>query len=140
MTERDALVAKLREGAYNCAQCALIAFCAETGLDEDTAAKVAAGFGGGIAGSGNVCGAVSGMLMAAGMLLCVGADVTPEQKDANGRVLAKLTERFKQLHGSLLCSELKKDMTREQAKPFCKELIRSAAQILDEALAQTRGE
>lgn len=140
MTERDLLVAKYRQAGFNCAQCALMAFCADTGLSEDEAAKVASAFGGGIAGSGNVCGAVTGMLMAAGLLMGAGADITPEKKEANGAIAAKLTERFTQLHGSLLCRELKKDRSREEAKPFCHELIRSAAQILDEELTAVRGE
>lgn len=53
---------------YNCAQSVFMAFCEETGLDEETAAKLASSFGGGMGRLREVCGAVSGMFMAAGLI------------------------------------------------------------------------
>ena len=58
----------------NCAQAVFLAF-AEDKLDRETALKIASGFGGGMAGMRDVCGAVSGMFMAYG-LLCGPADPT----------------------------------------------------------------
>ena len=58
----------------NCAQAVFLAF-AEEKMDRDTALKIASGFGGGMAGMRNVCGAVNGMFMAYG-LLCGPADPT----------------------------------------------------------------
>lgn len=51
---------------YNCAQSVLVAFAGDIGLDEETAYKVAANFGGGMK-TGSVCGAISGGLMVLGM-------------------------------------------------------------------------
>lgn len=51
----------------NCAQAVFLAF-AEDKLDRETALKIASGFGGGMAGMRDVCGAVSGMFMAYGLL------------------------------------------------------------------------
>ena len=53
---------------YNCAQSVFLAFCDETGLDRETAARLASSFGGGMGRLREVCGAVSGMFMAAGMI------------------------------------------------------------------------
>ena len=50
---------------YNCAQAVLLAFSDLTKLDPDTARRIASGFGGGMARMREVCGAVSGMFMAA---------------------------------------------------------------------------
>ena len=62
----------------NCAQAVFLAF-AEDKLDRETALKIASGFGGGMAGMRDVCGAVSGMFMAYG-LLCGPADPTGQRK------------------------------------------------------------
>ena len=54
---------ELHKKGYNCAQ-AVIAACSDmTGLDEKTALAISAGFGGGLR-SGEVCGAISGAVMA----------------------------------------------------------------------------
>lgn len=53
---------------YNCAQAVLCAFADECGMDEDTAYRLSSSFGGGLGRMREVCGAVSGMSMAAGLL------------------------------------------------------------------------
>jgi len=55
---------------------------AEEKLDRETALKIASGFGGGMAGMRDVCGAVSGMFMAYG-LLCGPADPTDRAAKTN---------------------------------------------------------
>ena len=55
-----------REG-YNCAQAVFLAFACEK-MNRDEAAKLASAFGGGLAGTRNTCGAVSGLAMAYGLL------------------------------------------------------------------------
>ena len=51
----------------NCAQAVFLAF-AEDRMDQDTALKIASGYGGGMAGMRGICGAVNGMFMAYGLL------------------------------------------------------------------------
>ena len=53
---------------YNCAQAVFCAFCDLTGVDVDAAARMASSFGGGMGRLREVCGAVSGALLALGML------------------------------------------------------------------------
>ena len=53
---------------YNCSQAVLGAFCEECGLDFDTAMKMSSSFGGGMGRLREVCGAVSGMFMVAGLI------------------------------------------------------------------------
>ena len=53
-----------RDG-YNCAQAVLMAFADVTGLEPDTAARLASSFGGGLGRMREVCGAVSGASFAA---------------------------------------------------------------------------
>ena len=53
---------------YNCAQAVAVAFCDVTGLEPDFTARMASSFGGGMGRMREVCGAVSGMLMVAGLV------------------------------------------------------------------------
>ena len=57
---------KLHKSGFNCAQSVLGACGEYTGLDDNTALAVSAGFGGGVR-SGEICGAISGAVMAIGM-------------------------------------------------------------------------
>ena len=68
---------------YNCAQTVLAACSELTGLDEKTALAISAGFGGGLR-SGEVCGAISGAVMAVGMAypFTDGSDAESKQKIA----------------------------------------------------------
>jgi len=52
---------------YNCAQAVLYAFGPDLGLDGETALKVATGLGGGMGRRGEVCGAVTGGILALGL-------------------------------------------------------------------------
>ena len=61
---------------YNCAQSTFAALCPLTGLDQKTALRLASGLGGGVARQREVCGAVLGMSMAAGLLRDAGCSVT----------------------------------------------------------------
>ena len=53
----------LFQQGYNCAQSVAVAFAPEMGLSEETAARLASAFGGGMGRMREVCGAVSGMLL-----------------------------------------------------------------------------
>jgi C_GCAxxG_C_C family probable redox protein len=52
---------------YNCAQAILYAFGPDLGLDGETALKVATGLGAGMGRRGEVCGAVTGGILALGL-------------------------------------------------------------------------
>ena len=56
-----------RKKGYNCAQAVVCAFCERFGVDEQTAFRLAEGFGFGM-GSMETCGAVSAMTMVAGLI------------------------------------------------------------------------
>ena len=56
----------LFEQGYNCSQAVFLAFKDKYDIDESTALKLSSSFGGGMGRLREVCGAVSGMFMAAG--------------------------------------------------------------------------
>jgi hypothetical protein len=56
----------LHNAGFNCAQAVFAALAPEFGLDQATAVKIAATLGGGIARTGETCGAVTGALLTIG--------------------------------------------------------------------------
>lgn len=103
MTKKSYLVDE-RFSQFNCAQTVFSIFAHDIGLDEATALKVASGFGGGMACAGT-CGAVTGSYMVIGMKH--GNDTSdPEQKAKTKRMIQQFNEKFKEIHGTLICSEL----------------------------------
>lgn len=89
----------------NCAQSVLLAFSDLTDLDEATAMRIASGFGGGMARMREVCGAVSGMFMAAGLLYGA-SSLSYEEKSAHYLRLQALAGEFREKNGSIICREL----------------------------------
>ena len=127
---------------YNCAQAVAAAFGDLTGLDEKTAAKMASCFGGGMGRMREVCGAVSGMLMVAGVLY--GYDdpkATREKRELYAQVQA-MAGQFRQELGSIVCRDLLKNPPSDpnptpRTEQFYKErpcarMVATAARIMDE--------
>ncbi|MFW9914160.1 MAG: C-GCAxxG-C-C family protein [Candidatus Thorarchaeota archaeon] len=123
------------ERAYNCAQSIFAASSEHLGLgavDQDTSVRIAAAFGGGIARTGNVCGALTGAVMALG--LKYGGAGYKDQEKAN-EVAEKLLTEFKARHGSILCRELINHdlVTDEDVKQaFKKGAFKNCPQFVDD--------
>ena len=120
---------------------------AEDKLDRETALKIASGFGGGMAGMRDVCGAVSGMFMAYG-LLCGPADPTDRAaKTNNYAALRQLAGEFEARNGSIICRQLlgldpnfKPQPPEPRTDSYykkrpCPEMVFCAADILETYLA-----
>ncbi len=75
-------------------------------LSKDHAARLSCGFGGGMARTGQTCGAVNGAVMVVG--LAHGATAGDDQagRDRTYAVTRELWSRFQARHGSLVCREL----------------------------------
>lgn len=104
----DNLIAEAKEyfaQKYNCSQSTFAPFARHLGMDLDLAFKIATPFGGGLGHQGQVCGAVSGALMALGLAQGT-AVVDREQKHACYALAAEFQDRFKAAHGSVLCPKL----------------------------------
>ncbi len=59
--------ASLFTNGFSCSQSVCLAFAEDFGIDRETALKLSCALGGGMAHSGNTCGAVTGALMVIGM-------------------------------------------------------------------------
>lgn len=94
-----------KEG-YNCTQAVVGAFAGEMGMNFDTAIKLASSFGGGMGRMREVCGAVSGMFIVAGVLYGYSDPKDKEAKDKHYALIQKLAENFKSCNGSIICKNL----------------------------------
>ena len=105
MTYKEKAIDLFFAGA-NCAQAVFAAFSPLTGFEEKAALRIAAPFGGGFGRQREVCGAVSGMCMAAGVLYGYD-DLTDEEiKKAHYRMVQELCGAFRERFGTIICREL----------------------------------
>ena len=134
---------------FNCSQ-SVFAACADIyGMDEQTALRVAASFGGGIGRMRQTCGAACGMFLLAGLENGSAQIGDAEGKKRNYALVQDLAEQFKQVNGSLICSELlgiapqaqePTPETRTEAyyqKRPCVEMVASAVRIYLATLPNT---
>ena len=91
---------------YNCAQSVLQALLEHKGIHIDQATQFTAGFGGGIAHSGQQCGAISGAMMAIGILEGQTNFDLQQHKSKTYELSTELHTKFKDEFGSIICDEL----------------------------------
>lgn len=132
---------ELFKSGYNCSQSVLGVFCEELGMDFETAMKISSSFGGGMGRMREVCGTVSGMFMAAGLMF--------GSADSSGKAelykkIQDLAAKFKEQNGSIICRELlegvesstspvpsERTETYYKKRP-CVELVGDAVEILED--------
>jgi C_GCAxxG_C_C family probable redox protein len=128
----------------NCAQAVFSAFAPGLGLDEKTALMISSPFGGGVARRGQICGAVTGALMAIGLAR---GSSTPEKKEATYQLSQEFLRRFEARHKTILCRELVGydiGSPEEYAKAresgvfanVCPRVVREAADLVNTLLAE----
>ena len=130
---------------YNCSQSLLAAFSDVTGLSETESLSVSGCFGRG-AGSGELCGAISGAIMVLGMLTPVDTNAPVNSKlraVAQGREFLRC---FSQRFGAVRCETLlPMELTADDRAPAAKELgitdhcailAATAAEIVEEMLRE----
>ena len=116
--EKDAVA--FHADGYNCCQCVLKA-CKKyyPELDDNMLARIASGFGGGVC-CGEICGAVTGGVMAIGLsneFMEGDRETVLESKKKIKALIQSYNQDFKNNFDSLLCSDLK------GGKFSCDELI-----------------
>lgn len=94
-----------KEG-YNCSQSVVGAFADMYGVDFDTAMRMSAGFGGGVGRMRMMCGAVSGMVILAGLEHDRQANNDPENKADLYKLVQEMVHAFEEENGSIICAEL----------------------------------
>lgn len=136
-----------KEG-YNCSQSVFLAFEDVHHMDKETAARLASSFGGGMGRLREVCGAVSGMAMVAGMLYGYESPTDYEGKTEHYARVQELAHAFAQANGSIVCKELlgldqkggshipEKRTEEYYKKRPCAELVGMAAAIVEQYIME----
>lgn len=131
---------------YNCAQSVVLAYSDLFGLDNWLAASISAPLGGGMGRLREVCGAVSGMFMVAGLYYKNDMPSDMEKRKTVYAAVQNLAEKSKALNGSIICRELlgldhKSDVPTPEARTEayykrrpCADYVASAARLIGEKL------
>lgn len=96
---------------FNCAQSVFCAFVEEfgesvCGMNLETAQKLSSSFGGGMGRLREVCGTVSGMFMAAGLVYGYTTSSEPDAKAKHYALIQELAKKFAEKNGSIVCRDL----------------------------------
>jgi C_GCAxxG_C_C family probable redox protein len=91
---------------FNCAQSVFAEFGPQMGLTEEQALKLASGFGGGMAHTGSVCGAVTASMLAIGLKYGASEGRNAKAKLRTYKIINGMMDEFMKRHGSIMCTDL----------------------------------
>jgi C_GCAxxG_C_C family probable redox protein len=142
-----------KEGGYNCCQAVVLAYNDVFGIEDETAAAMSSGFGGGMGRMREVCGSVSGMVMLAGLIRPATDPTVKDWRTANYALVQEMAGEFKEINGSIVCKELlglvpmgsSQQIPQESPEPSdrtpeyykkrpCEELVGISARIVGEKI------
>jgi C_GCAxxG_C_C family probable redox protein len=137
--ERKKEAVKLFQEGYNCAQALLAAYGDMFGLGRATAFKIGAPFGGGVANTGDTCGAVIGGLMVIGLQHGTVKPVGWFKRAKLYRASKSFMKKFDTVCGSHKCDDLKcyyrsNNTENVRMKTFCSNIIEKSVDILEDLL------
>ncbi len=133
------------KGGLNCSQAIVATYGSALGLDEETAVKVAAAFGGGMGHTGKMCGAITGAMMVIGLHCNKDACSTAQAKARSYALASELIKTFQTRHVYTNCKDLiGQDLSTDEGMrtareddlfgTLCAAFVYSAAKILEELL------
>jgi len=101
--EQNQAMEIMKQG-HGCAESVLLAVCQEYDIESDVIPRIASCFAGGIGNSGSVCGAVTGAVMAIGVI----ADQGDSMDDYMEKMLLvqEFRQRFEQAMNTINCHEM----------------------------------
>jgi C_GCAxxG_C_C family probable redox protein len=136
MSDRIKKALNNHSSGYNCAQAVSCVFAEELGMKERDIFRMteAMGFGMGTMGT---CGAVSAMAVVAGLSESDGNTEAPGSKRKSYAVMKEMTEKFKEMNGSVICRELKGIDTGEALRS-CNGCIEDAVRIAEDYIKDKR--
>lgn len=132
MTDRIEQALAYFKGGYNCAQSVFAAYADLFGIEKELALRLAAPFGGGLAGMRRVCGTVTGMSLVAGLY-----NGNTDMSNKRGQkihydLVRAMADEFKAKYGSIVCEELMASITtvNKDERP-CSDKVRMSATLIE---------
>ncbi len=132
---------------YNCAQSVIVSFADILNLTEETALRLASGFGGGMGRMQQTCGAITGAFMVIGYLKgnYQQNEESDQSREITNQLIQNFSSRFTQIHGSINCKklidfDLNTETGQKQAKEAdvfnqkCTNFVQTAVELLEEIL------
>jgi C_GCAxxG_C_C family probable redox protein len=144
MSRKDDALSIFKTGA-NCAQSVLCSCAGDLGMEQGTARRVSAGFGGGMGRLAGTCGAVTGAFMVLGLRHGSSGIDQKESKELVYGLVREFAARFTEKNGSLLCRELlgcdigspdgmKEAKARDLFATRCAQLVGDSVEIVEKML------
>lgn len=144
-SHRDRAVAYFMQG-YNCAQSTAAAFAEDFGLEVGLVLRTCAGYGGGVGGMREMCGAVSAMAYVAGLHAGAYSPKDLAAKNALYDRVRRMVRQFVDQHETSCCRELlqkascpvkpepsERNAAYYAARP-CARFVATAAEIISRSL------
>ena len=133
---------KIFASGFNCAQSVFVPVAVDKGISASAAFKLSTGFGAGMVYRGETCGAITGAMMAIGLVHGRFQAENTDSRDKTYKLINKLYDDFSAKHGAILCKELlNADITNpEEVKrigmagaftTLCPKFVKDAAIITD---------
>lgn len=120
---------------YTCSQAVFCAYAKDMGVDETTACRMMEGFGGGLGGMQEVCGALAA---ASAIISYYSSDGTPDIGEKRGAIYQKVrraAELFKHEYGGVTCREV---LHGESPRAFqCGMKVKDSVLIINQILGET---
>lgn len=140
MEQRIEIARKKHQQGYNCAQAVICAYCDEFGLDEQTAYKISEGYGSGMGGLREVCGALSGAFMLAGLSNSNGKLADKSTRAESYAKVKQISAAFANQTSYIKCSDILKhvDANGKRMHP-CEECVVTAAKLVEDYLLNDEG-
>ncbi len=146
MSERSEKAEALFKSGYNCSQSVFAAYADIFGIDTETALKISCGLGGGCGRQRELCGAVSGAVLAIGMKYG-----TTDGADIDGKKLCyekvrEFSDLFRETNPSIVCRELLGLSQKEESatpekrtdayykKRPCAQIVKDSAEALEKII------
>lgn len=136
--DREALKAAAADyhaQGFNCAQSVICAMAPKLGLDDHTAFALAEGFGAGMGGMTETCGAISGAVAIMGFVMSDGMD-NPKTKGQTYKLSREIAKRFKTKNTTTVCGTLKGIGSDNGPLRSCPGCIDDAIEIACDVLKQ----
>ena len=102
----QAQAAEYHARGFNCAQAVACALAPSVSLDPETAFMLTEGFGAGMGGMTETCGAISGAVAIMGWVMSDGME-NPKTKGQTYKLSREIAKRFKDKNSTTVCSTLK---------------------------------
>ena len=121
---------------YNCCQAIICAYCEYYGIDDEAIFAMTEGFGLGMGGLKDTCGAVTGMFMALSLHNSAGDKMNPRltKLDTYAKI-REYAELFKNECGSIYCRDLKSTKDGKQIVS-CATCVDTAAKLVEKFMEE----